>query len=213
MWPREAPLLPLACAASEVGATLPRVRWFRNAFILLLAPISFAVIAGCGGAVDGGPTLTSGNGSPPGGGGQASLSPDGGGGTGGINPSGTDAGSGDTPFHDPGCPPQMKVDGVHQCDVDSPAAGCGPGNSCVPYVRYGKDCHAEEIGTLCTPAGTAAQGDDCAGTTACAVGYVCVSAGNGFQCAQLCHPKGSQSDCPAGLLCEPLDVPGNFVCG
>ena len=126
--------------------------------------------------------------------------------------SGPDAGEPSTPYQDPGCPPETKVVGVHECEVGIPSVGCGPGNRCVPYVIYGERCRTEEVGTRCTIAGTAAQGDDCA-VEACADGYVCVSAGSGFECAQICTNQGGRSNCPPGLLCMPLDVPDRFVCG
>jgi hypothetical protein len=101
---------------------------------------------------------------------------------------------------------------VHECDVGASLASCGPGQRCVPYITYGERCRTEEIGTQCTVAGVAVQGDDCA-NAACADGYVCVSAGSGFECAQLCTVQGGKSDCPPGLLCSPLDVDGYSVCG
>jgi hypothetical protein len=174
--------------------------------------ISLAAAAGCGGTVDGGPTGASGVGPVGGGvGGQSSLSPDAA--SGGEGAIGTpDGGENTTPYQDPGCPPETKITGVNECQVGMPSVGCGPGERCVPYVIYGERCRTEEVGTRCAMAGPAVQGEDCT-VESCADGFVCVSAGSGFECAQICTNVGGKSNCPPGLLCMPLDVPDRFVCG
>lgn len=132
----------------------------------------------------------------------------------------TDGGSGgdqsrpdamsDARYRDPGCKPATKVQGRHECDVFTGQASCGFGSKCAPYVHYAMDCQTEEIGTECVVAGTGTQGDDCANDL-CAAGFVCVTAGIGLQCAQLCQDA-LLDGCPPGLLCVELDVDGFFVC-
>jgi len=131
---------------------------------------------------------------------------------GAFNPS--DAGLPDARYVDPGCPPAMKVQGAHVCNpFAAPSDGeCGTGYRCVPYVQYADDCHTEEIGTDCEIAGTGRQGDDCS-TSDCAAGFVCVTAGTGFECAALCQLTRTGDTCTSGLICSPLDVDGYFVCG
>lgn len=104
-----------------------------------------------------------------------------------------------------------KIEGQRQCDAAA-QTGCRSNEGCVPYVVYGKMCHTEEVGTLCEPAGTGVQGDDCT-TSDCAPGYVCVTDGTGFQCASLCNGTAATDECPPGLVCVDLDVDGYFVCG
>lgn len=117
----------------------------------------------------------------------------------------------DARYRDPTCAPAVKIQGTRECDVFVGQSSCGPGEKCAPYVEYAMDCQSETIGTRCVAAGTAVQGDDCSNDV-CAPGFVCVSAGIGLQCAELCH--GTQvNDCPPGLLCGELDVDGFFVCG
>jgi hypothetical protein len=126
----------------------------------------------------------------------------------------TDAGVSDVRYIDPGCPPAMKIQGVHACDpfAPSPEAECGSGYRCAPYVQYADQCKTEEIGTQCERAGTGQQGHDCA-MDECAAGFVCVTAGTGFQCAALCQLTPNGDTCQSGLICTPLDVDGFFVCG
>lgn len=169
---------------------------------------------GCGGTVEHGDSVATGAGARSGAGGGPTGVPDGGDGSGGdgtgARPA-VDAGLGDARYVDPGCPSRPKVPGVQECEAYVPGS-CGPGSRCSPYVSYGSGCQAEEIGTRCEPAGTGVQGDDCT-SGECAAGYVCVSAGAGFECARLCKLQGGDARCPPGLLCAPLDVDGFFVCG
>jgi hypothetical protein len=178
---------------------------------VLTLGISLAALGGCGGTVDGGPTGEIGVRPAGGAGGRASFLPDAA--AGGEGPTVLpDAGDNTTPYQDPGCPPETKIQGVNECQVGTPSVGCAPGDRCVPYVVYGERCRTEEVGTRCAVAGPAVQGDDCT-SESCADGFVCVSAGSGFECAQICTNSGGKSNCPPGLLCMPLDVPDRFVCG
>jgi hypothetical protein len=181
----------------------------------LLAGVPFVaalVASACGGSVGATDTSSIGPEDPTGTGGQGGGTslPDGGftpsnGGAGGFEPGLTDA-----RYDDPGCKPTKKVEGQHECDTET-QSGCQFGDRCVPYVSYGTKCEAEEVGTRCEIAGFARQGDDCSSET-CAAGFVCVTGGAGFQCAELCTLKGSVDSCPPGLLCSPLDVDGFSVC-
>ena len=203
---------PVAPASCE--GTLRPVRRVTNALGGILAVlVTGGGAVACGGAVDGGPTAASGAGAGTSAGGSTSALPDGGTAAGGQPAGGADSGSPDVPYRDPSCPPAGKVQGPHVCDVGQSLAGCGPGERCVPFVTYGDKCKTETIGTECAPLGTAVQGEDCSVDAACADGFVCVSAGNGFECAQLCTEVGGKSNCPPGLLCAPLDVDGYSVCG
>ena len=120
---------------------------------------------------------------------------------------------GDTPYVDPGCPQKTKIQGPVECDARA-QIGCSPGEECVPYVQYGRDCNTETIGTQCIAAGAGVQGDDCSDPAeGCAPGFVCATSGTGLRCAALCDGTSPTSGCPAGLLCVDLDVDGYFVCG
>jgi hypothetical protein len=179
--------------------------WVPGVGVALLA-------AGCGGTVEHGDAVATGAGARPGAGGHAgSSSVDAGTGGSVTMVPGRDAGLTDARYVDPGCASRPKVAGIEECDPFTPSS-CGPGARCSPYVSYGTGCQAEEIGTRCEVAGVGVQGDDCA-SDPCAPGYVCVSAGAGFECARLCQLHGGTTGCPPGLLCAPLDVDGFFVCG
>ncbi len=107
----------------------------------------------------------------------------------------------------------MKIQGRRECDPFAPSNGeCAQGYRCVPVVQYADKCRTEEIGTQCELAGTGRQGDDCS-VEECDAGFVCVTAGTGFQCAALCQLTGTGDTCTSGLICAPLDVDGFFVCG
>jgi hypothetical protein len=184
----------------------------------LLLGFGSSALAGaisCGGTVQNGDAVTSGSSGAPGSVARAgSSSLDGGvSGAGGAFTT-SDAGLSDARYVDPGCPPAMKIQGVHACEPFAPStgSGCGPRERCVPYVQYADQCKTEEIGTQCQPAGVGTQGEDC-NVDDCAAGYVCVTAGTGFQCAALCQLLPNGDTCGSGLLCTPLDVDGFFICG
>jgi len=175
--------------------------------------LAVALAAACGGTVDNGTTAVSRPEDPPIATGGAPTVSDGGSG-GVVQGSGgaqsTDPDLPDARYVDPGCKPTDKIEGVRECDAKL-QTGCTFGERCVPYVTYGERCSAEIVGTRCEIAGTATQGQDC-GSDLCAAGYVCVTCGAGFVCAQLCTTNGPEDDCPRGLLCSPLDVDGFSVC-
>ena len=169
---------------------------------LLLAAI------GCGGSVDDSDAAES---TPRGTGGTAAPAEAGSPSTGGAGGAPRDSGGDTEPFRDPGCPEVSRVPGVHACDPFSPiGSSCGFAERCIPYVEYADDCGTEIFGTRCVPTGTGVQGDEC-NTAECGAGFVCVATGEGNQCSQLCDLTGLH-DCPPGLLCEPLDVDGSYVC-
>jgi hypothetical protein len=179
------------------------------------AVLAVAAAVGCGGTVDGKGTGTIGPDDDPLSSGGAVGSGGSSGGAGGA-PQAGGGGTGGAPdlpdarYVDPGCKPAEKVQGPRECDTVT-QRGCASGERCVPYVTYGERCEAEEIGTRCDVAGEARQGDDCA-FEACASGFVCVTGGAGFICAELCSMNADRDECPAGLLCSPLDVDGFSVC-
>ena len=187
-----------------------RLRW-----PLVRVSVALVGAVACGGNVQNGDAVTGGgNGATGSSTGGGATSTDGGVlGQGGAS-STTDGGLSDVRYVDPGCPPAMKIQGTHACDPfdPSPDMQCGAGYRCIPYVRYADKCHTEEIGTECQPSGTGVQGDDCS-VADCAAGFVCVTAGTGFQCASLCRLLPNGDTCTSGLLCTPLDVDGFFVCG
>ncbi len=116
-------------------------------------------------------------------------------------------------FVDPGCkdkPPPLED---FQCDADHQnSSGCFQGEGCYIYVQYPDDpCGQEIYGSVCLPAGVGQQGDFCGGATDCAPGLACVVTGSGTQCVELC-PLVGPSDCPSGLVCEPIDVEGFGGC-
>jgi hypothetical protein len=99
-----------------------------------------------------------------------------------------------------------------ECDPFAGYTGCGAGERCTPFVQYAAtECQREVFGTMCVVAGTGVQGDDCTRTT-CAEHHVCVTTGQGNQCVRLCTLTGGLDDCPPGLLCQPLDVDGFYIC-
>ncbi len=205
-----------------VWGALSLGRGSRYASAVRLKPelVSFVGFAGvavafvaCGGTVQDGNAVTSnGSGAASGAGGTSNARVDSGlVGAGGAFVS--DAGLTDVRYVDPGCAPAMKVQGRHACNPFAQSdEECGLGYRCVPYVRYANQCKTEEIGTECEVAGTGQQGDDCT-VAECAAGFVCVTAGSGFQCAALCQLTATGDTCTSGLICTPLDVDGYYVCG
>lgn len=116
-------------------------------------------------------------------------------------------------FVDPGCedkPPPLED---FQCDPEAQNNGqCMFGEGCYIYVQYPDDpCGQEVYGAVCLPQGVGQQGDICFGATDCAGGLACVVTGSGTQCVVLCPLEGI-SDCPSGLVCEPIDVEGFGGC-
>lgn len=116
-------------------------------------------------------------------------------------------------YVDPGCPEVEPPVPVYDCDPYAQGNGdCAPSEGCYIYVLYPSEpCGLESYGSLCNPAGPGAQGDECWGGQDCGGGYSCVVSGAGNQCVQLCKLEG-QSGCPAGLVCEPIDVEGFGGC-
>jgi hypothetical protein len=189
---------------------MSRVQWVS--FVAVASAV--LVASACGGTVDRTGTASAGPGDdPPSTGGRS--------GSGGAFSGGAPQASGgsatgsvpglpDARYDDPGCKPTKKVEGRRECDTVA-QTGCSSGERCVPYVDYGEECEAEEVGTRCEVAGEGRQGDDCT-SELCAGGFVCVTGGAGFVCARLCRMSASGDECPPGLLCSPLDVDGFSVC-
>lgn len=186
-----------------------------------MRPLGFAALAlflsACGGSVSRSEEDVSR--APPGqAGGPPAGTTNGDAGSGGSLPPMTsaepDAGAappGETPFMDPGCPDVQRMPGPNECDPFAPVSECDAGERCVPTVEYPDDCGTERFGTVCAVAGPGIQGDDCE-VESCAARHVCVTTGQGSQCVQLCTRSPGGDDCPAGLVCEPLDVDGYYVC-
>jgi hypothetical protein len=119
-------------------------------------------------------------------------------------------------FVDPGCPEAGPPVEVTECDAFATTPTCPPGDGCFPFVDHPNEadgCGAQRFGTQCSQAGAGRQGDDCGdGSGSCASGFVCVVGSEpGKHCVQLCR-MGVQNQCPAGLICGPLDVEGFGVC-
>ena len=116
-------------------------------------------------------------------------------------------------YVDPGCgdpePPETNFD----CNpYDQQNSGCFSGEGCYIYVIYPDEaCEQETYGALCAPEGPGGQGAVCGGANDCAAGFACVITGSGNQCVQLCPLQGA-SECPPGLVCEPIDVEGFGGC-
>ncbi|WP_156338853.1 hypothetical protein [Chondromyces crocatus] len=179
----------------------------RSRFLLLAAfcapaPI-FGVAVGCG------DTIVVDNPGDGGGGGVGAGRADGGQGAGSVD------GGGDAlqEYVDPGCPDQPPPIVDLQCDpYDQHNGDCAVGEGCFIFVRYPQEACGQEIyGSRCGPAGVAGQGDPCLGSFECQGGFVCVVTGSGNQCVRLC-PLVGDDGCPAGLVCEPIDVEGFGGC-
>jgi hypothetical protein len=109
------------------------------------------------------------------------------------------------------CPPFQGPPPERECDPFAARSGCGPGDACYPFVEYPTGpCDREEYGTRCAPAGSGQQGDPCE-LGRCSQGFVCVVTGQGNQCIELCRIERS-GGCPAGLVCQPIDVEGFGGC-
>lgn len=118
-----------------------------------------------------------------------------------------------TDFEDPGCEDQPPPLESFVCDPENQGNGdCLFGEACYIFVEYPDDpCGQEIYGSICFPAGIGEQGDLCGGAQDCAAGLACVVTGSGTQCVNLCPLEGP-SDCPSGLVCEPIDVEGFGGC-
>lgn len=116
-------------------------------------------------------------------------------------------------YTDPGCPDAGPPIVDFQCDpYDQGNGDCAPTEACYIFVEYPSEpCGQEIYGSVCAPAGTGQQGEGCGGALDCAGGFVCVITGGGNQCVQLCNLVG-EDGCPAGLVCEPIDVEGFGGC-
>jgi hypothetical protein len=114
----------------------------------------------------------------------------------------------------PECPDAALPPIEQECDLFADVSGCPLGLGCFPYVEYpapGDDCAQERFGTQCLLAGSGLQGEPC-GAGDCAANHLCVLTGEGTICVELCSTFGGDT-CPAGLLCEPIDVqPGVGGC-
>lgn len=182
-----------------------RARFFLLTSSLALSVTTGGVIAaGCGPSVV--QTATGGAGGTGGEGGSPWSSS--------VSSGGFDAGLDALPdYVDPGCPDagppieEFDCDPYHQFNGD-----CMPGEGCYIFVGYPSEpCGQETYGSLCLPAGSGTQNSPCGGAQDCGAGFVCVVSGSGDQCVQLCQLQGI-SGCPAGLVCEPIDVEGFGGC-
>jgi len=185
-----------------------RAAWL-GVFSVALVPIAFGyVTAGCDNDLIVRPH------GDEGGGGQA---PDeqGGGGFGPLTGVGVtnSTGSGLDAYVEPPCedaPPPIED---YACDPYAQGNGdCSPGEGCYIFVDYpDTPCAQETFGSLCLAEGIGGQGDSCGGPLDCQAGFVCVIGDSGTQCVQYCPLEGV-SDCPDGLVCEPIDVEGFGGC-
>jgi hypothetical protein len=116
-------------------------------------------------------------------------------------------------YVDPGCPDAGPPVTAFACDPYTQGNGdCPPGEGCYIFVDYPDEpCGQETYGSMCSPEGWGHQGDACGGSFECAGGFVCVISGSGTQCIELCSLDG-EDGCPAGLVCEPIDVEGFGGC-
>ena len=116
-------------------------------------------------------------------------------------------------YVDPGCPDKPPPEQNFTCDPYAQGNGdCLPGEACYITVEYPMEpCDPEVYGSFCYPAGPGGQGAPCNGTLDCQAGYCCVVTGSGTQCVQLCSLTGDDG-CPAGMVCEPIDVVGYGGC-
>lgn len=184
-----------------------RARFFLlSAILALSATAGGAVAAGCGPSVV--QTATGGAGGTGGEGGTSWQSSSSSGG-------GFDGGPADAlpDYVDPGCPDAGPPIQDYQCDPYHQFNGdCMPGDGCYIYVSYPSEpCGQETYGSVCSPMGPGTQSSPCNGAQDCGAGFVCVVSGSGNQCVQLCQLQGI-SGCPAGLMCEPIDVEGFGGC-
>lgn len=181
-----------------------------KAYLIFGTASVLLVFASLGGGCGSNVSFTSASSSTGQGGDGGFLFLQGGGGT--TNPG--VGGSGGLPgIEDPGCKDKPPPIEDFQCDAYNQNNGdCMPGEGCYIYVQYpSQPCGQEVYGSFCAPAGTGQQGDPCGGGFDCGAGNVCVVTGSGTQCVQLC-PLFGDDGCPAGLVCEPIDVEGFGGC-
>ena len=116
-------------------------------------------------------------------------------------------------YVDPGCPDAGPPMTAFTCDAYNQNNGdCPPGQACYIYTQNPQTPCAQEVyGSICEPAGSGQQGAPCDGDTQCGAGLACVVSGSGNQCVVLCELEGN-SNCPAGFVCEPIDVQGFGGC-
>jgi hypothetical protein len=116
-------------------------------------------------------------------------------------------------YKNQGCPDASVTPTILQsCDLFGDDSGCGDGYGCFPMVRSSEDpCQPAQYAFVCVAAGVAMQAEKCDQTDRCAPGYVCVVTNTGTTCQQVCNTT-DQSSCPAGLFCDPIDVPGVGTC-
>jgi hypothetical protein len=119
------------------------------------------------------------------------------------------ASSSSTGYVDPGCPDAGPPLMMFACD---PYAQNCPGNQgCFIFTQNPTSpCGQETYGSVCEPAGPGKQGAPCDGA-GCAAGFACTVTGSGNQCIQLCMLEGN-TNCPDGLVCQPIDVLGFGGC-
>ena len=114
-------------------------------------------------------------------------------------------------YVEPGCPTPPVTEFDTECDALDPAS-CPFGDGCYPTIIYPTArCEPEIYSTMCLPAGSGAQWDDCLSLTDCAPGFICVVGGIGTQCQRACDSSDPTS-CPRGLFCEAIDLPGIGTC-
>jgi hypothetical protein len=174
-------------------------------FLALLAPAAaLAGAAGCGDTVN-----VPGDGIGGAGGAGGSSSTFSGSGSGNAPP---DGGADALPdYVDPGCPDAAAPIEEFFCDPYE-QQGCLRGEGCFIFVDYPTEpCGPETYGAFCAPAGFGGQGEPCFGAQDCQGGFTCVITGSGTQCVQLCALEG-EDGCPAGLVCEAIDVEGFGGC-
>ena len=182
----------------------------RTRFFLLLlsfAALPGALVFGCNSSIETSAPGGGGGGGAGWGGGHTSSSS-------GSSSGGFDAGKDALPdYVDPGCPDAGPAVQSFDCDPYHQQNGdCLPGEGCYIFVSYPEEpCGQETYGSFCMPVGAGGQGDGCNGAQDCGGGFVCVVSGSGNQCVKLCQLVGS-SGCPAGLVCEPIDVEGFGGC-
>jgi len=149
-----------------------------------------------------------------GGGGGDGPDEEGGGGFGPLTGVGmVSSGAGLDPFVEPRCtdaPPPIED---YSCDpYDQDNGDCVIGEACYIFVEYPSEpCGQEIFGTFCLPEGPGGQGEPCGGPMECQAGFLCVVGDSGTQCVQFCPLEGA-SNCPGGLVCEPIDVEGFGGC-
>jgi hypothetical protein len=138
-----------------------------------------------------------------------------GGGNGGVAVGGGNGGEeldGAPGYVDPGCPDAGAKMNVFGCDPFLQNGQCPPGDGCYIFAAPPQTlCGAEVYGSACAPEGAGTQGESCNGDQDCRGGFTCVISGSGNQCSQLCPIQGN-SGCPAGMVCEPIDVQGFGGC-